>query len=201
MARPSEISTKTIAFRVPMEDYLRFLTEATKSKLSLSEYMTLRIYSEDVSKANSKTVADKDQKIKSLDQEVKKLTEKINTSAQAEKKLNSDISALKNELKGSEAEKTALSNKLKSNTMTATDSKKLETKITELEKEVKELKADKLKFEALKKDLFETNQKSQKVLAEHKLFVKTTVEEMEGIVKKKGREFLPEVTERLNKLK
>lgn len=44
MGRPSEINTKTVSVRVPMEKYIELLQEAVSKNLSLSEYVTLRLF-------------------------------------------------------------------------------------------------------------------------------------------------------------
>jgi len=46
MARPSDIDSKPIATRVPMSDYIKFLQEASERKLSMSEFLLLKIYGE-----------------------------------------------------------------------------------------------------------------------------------------------------------
>jgi chromosome segregation ATPase len=46
MARPSDISTKPVATRIPMPDYLRILKEATDQSMSISDWLLFRIYNE-----------------------------------------------------------------------------------------------------------------------------------------------------------
>lgn len=44
MARPSDIETKALATRVPMSDYIQILKTATDKKLSVSEYLAMKIF-------------------------------------------------------------------------------------------------------------------------------------------------------------
>lgn len=45
MSRPSEIYTKTVSVRIPMDSYIDLLQKATTNKMSLSEYMTMKLLS------------------------------------------------------------------------------------------------------------------------------------------------------------
>jgi hypothetical protein len=45
MARPSDISSKAIAARVPMTDYIKFLQEAMENNMSMSDLVLTRLYS------------------------------------------------------------------------------------------------------------------------------------------------------------
>ena len=47
MARPSDISTKVVSFRIPMKDYIKLLSQATDKGLSISDYMLMRVYQPD----------------------------------------------------------------------------------------------------------------------------------------------------------
>lgn len=42
--KPSDISTKAVATRIPMADYLKFLKEATDNGMSISDFLLLKIY-------------------------------------------------------------------------------------------------------------------------------------------------------------
>jgi hypothetical protein len=44
MGRPSEVNTKTVSVRVPMDKYIELLSKAVSLKLSLSEYLNLLIF-------------------------------------------------------------------------------------------------------------------------------------------------------------
>ncbi len=44
MSRPSEIYTKTISVRIPMESYLELLKTAVDHKMSISEFCTMKIF-------------------------------------------------------------------------------------------------------------------------------------------------------------
>ena len=47
MAKPSDISSKPIATRVPMMEYQRMLSEASQMQLSISDYLLLKLYQAD----------------------------------------------------------------------------------------------------------------------------------------------------------
>jgi hypothetical protein len=44
MAKPSDLSSKPIATRVPMNEYLRMLDEASQMQMSISDYLLLKLY-------------------------------------------------------------------------------------------------------------------------------------------------------------
>lgn len=101
MARPSEISTKTVSARIPMEDYIKFIKEATDNKLSLQEYLTVRIYQEDKSKEYqteldklTKQVEALIKEKKSIDTELKKLSPQVNKAAEENKTLKAQVTDL-----------------------------------------------------------------------------------------------------------
>lgn len=45
MARPADISTKTVSLRIPMDKYISLLNEAYEHKISMSELLLLRLFS------------------------------------------------------------------------------------------------------------------------------------------------------------
>jgi hypothetical protein len=44
MARPNEVNSKTISVRIPMSQYIELLQTATNMKLSVSEYLLLKLF-------------------------------------------------------------------------------------------------------------------------------------------------------------
>ena len=47
MGRPSEISTKSVSTRIPMTEYIELLKKANGRQMSVSEYICLKLYSEE----------------------------------------------------------------------------------------------------------------------------------------------------------
>ena len=47
MSRPGDITGKTVTARLPMEDYIKVLQSATGQNLSVSEYVLLKLFTED----------------------------------------------------------------------------------------------------------------------------------------------------------
>lgn len=78
MTRPSDISTKAIACRVPMQDYIKFLTEASNKGMSISEWLLMKVYSgqsiKGEQKASKSTVAAKEKEIDKLQKQIAELT-------------------------------------------------------------------------------------------------------------------------------
>ena len=60
MGRPSEISTKTLSVRIPMETYIEILKEATSNKMSISDYVLLKLL--DDNEKNTVLTEDKQEK-------------------------------------------------------------------------------------------------------------------------------------------
>jgi hypothetical protein len=199
MSRPPEIYSKTISVRVPMEDYLRFLTEATRSKLSLSEYLFLRIYQEDKAKEFEKKLSDKEAKIKVLESDLKKMASNSNLTAQDQKTTLAEVKTLKNKITVLEAEKTTLIANQKSTTMEATtETRKLQSENTTLQNTIK-IKT--IELEKIKAELSASVKHSEKVLAEHQKFVADNIGYIEEIAKKKGGRFYDEQIVIMDKLK
>lgn len=48
MAYPSDYNSKLLSCRVPTESFVKFVGEAQQKKLSTSEYMTFKLFKEDV---------------------------------------------------------------------------------------------------------------------------------------------------------
>jgi hypothetical protein len=44
MSRPSEIYTKTVSVRIPMDYYIKLLQNSTENKMSISEYITMKLF-------------------------------------------------------------------------------------------------------------------------------------------------------------
>lgn len=61
-------STKSVAARIPMEDYVKFQKEAVERKMTMNDYMIMRIYSfkspEEIKKAENEAAAVKALKAK-----------------------------------------------------------------------------------------------------------------------------------------
>ncbi len=171
-----------------MEDYLLFLTDATKSKLSLSEYLYIRIYQEDKSKDADKKISERDTTIKNLEAENKKLTDKLHLKAQDEKKANSQTNSLHNRIKEHESKINQLN----------TENKKLQTEVARLTGILVDKNKD---LEKYKSEVVAIQKRSEKVIADHQKFVSDNIGYMEQLAKQKKREFLPEVQEVMNKLK
>jgi chromosome segregation ATPase len=103
MARPSDISTKPVATRIPMPDYLRILKEATDQSMSISDWLLFRIYNdtEDLLKkeleeeraAHNSTralFADKDGETINLRKELDKLSGSVEQLKAKNKKLEEE---------------------------------------------------------------------------------------------------------------
>lgn len=62
MSRPSEIYTKTVSVRIPMDSYIELLQDATSMKLSVSELVTMRLFGEITTKERKQTEKQNDSK-------------------------------------------------------------------------------------------------------------------------------------------
>lgn len=75
MARPSDIQTKAIATRIPMEEYIRILKEASSKGQSLSEWLQIKIFGsidKKAAEASNKELREAKAKIKDLTTQLKK---------------------------------------------------------------------------------------------------------------------------------
>ena len=75
MSRPSEINTKTMSVRVPMQFYLDFLNEAIEKNLGLGDYMSYKLMSK--TEDRSKEIEELKETITSLESENKSLKAQI----------------------------------------------------------------------------------------------------------------------------
>lgn len=133
MSRTPDITTKAVAARIPMADYLRILKEATDAGMSLSDWLLLKIYNEE-----SKVIEDLKSELKE-EKTIHKKTELDLSDASGEVvNLKKEVSELKkhNEqvTKSAakfEAEATNLSKQMKSS---VEENKALQSKITALQK-------------------------------------------------------------------
>jgi chromosome segregation ATPase len=77
MAR-TENTTKAIACRVPMSDYIKFLTEASNKNMTLSEWLLVKLYSSQVEKGSQNSsksqVEAKQKEIDKLKSQIQELT-------------------------------------------------------------------------------------------------------------------------------
>lgn len=64
MSRPSDIYSKTLSVRLPMDSYIKVLKKASSMELSVSEYITLKLFDEnnDNSIINNENDVSKDNK-------------------------------------------------------------------------------------------------------------------------------------------
>ena len=56
---PSQINSKNISARIPVEDYVRFLNESIANGISLNDFFLRKIYNNDI-KPNQKSVGEND---------------------------------------------------------------------------------------------------------------------------------------------
>jgi len=97
MARPSDITTKSIATRIPMEEYIRILKEASSKGQSISEWLQICIFKGDDKSAHealNKKLSEAQKKIKDLASKVKKKPTTV-TKEVKDPKLVSEIRELK----------------------------------------------------------------------------------------------------------
>lgn len=135
--------TKLVATRMPVPEYIKFLTLAMENKMSVSDLLQYKIYQEDKAKELAKALSEAENKHKELSEELAERTEfllgwKKTAEERAEEieKLQNDISALKKQINAAnEAEKRYRGE------ITA-DSKT----ITELKTRVQQLEADRKKL-------------------------------------------------------
>jgi len=133
MARPSDIETKTVATRIPMAKYISILEECHGKGRSISEWLTMKIYSDNDQKAEVeslqnelsaalKTVktlkAKKPQtKVKEVVKEVVKSDPKVKAELAKVKKenaaLNEDLAAVRRKFATSKDNKETLEARLK----------------------------------------------------------------------------------------
>lgn len=58
MSRPSEIYSKTVSVRLPMDYYIDLLKMATNNKMSLSEYITMKLFENNTKQEKNKPKTD-----------------------------------------------------------------------------------------------------------------------------------------------
>ena len=107
------VGTKLVATRLPMPEYIKFLTTAMENKMSVSDLLQYKIHQEDKVTDLRKSLSDSESRIKDLEEMVsenrgyaeqwKGATE---TSRLNEKKLQTELSTLKTQINAlNEAEK------------------------------------------------------------------------------------------------
>lgn len=96
MSRPSEIYTKTVSVRLPMDSYIELLQNATSNKMSLSEFMTMKLMSNN----------------KEFTAENKKSTEKVENIEKESKWILKDTFRRKELFKHPAFENVSIANKL-----------------------------------------------------------------------------------------
>lgn len=107
------VGTKLVATRLPMPEYIKFLTTAMENKMSVSDLLQYKIHQEDKVKELTKALSDKESRIKDLEElsseyrgyvdQWKEATEKSRLN---EKKLQTELSDLKKQITAlNEAEK------------------------------------------------------------------------------------------------
>ena len=166
MARPSEVSTKTISVRIPMEDYIKFMTLALESKQTLSEFTILRIYQADqVSELKNQLeqlqkekntltgkVSELEKRSSTALAEAKKAHEKSLSDANSElKRVNSEITALKTEITALKAAKTGIEKS------SGTEATKLSQKVEELTTKLNQSQKEAAEAETKYKNLLKNN--------------------------------------------
>lgn len=98
MAR-TENTTKAIACRVPMSDYIKFLTEASNKNMTLSEWLLVKLYSSQVEKGSQKA---SNSQVEAKQKEIDKLKSQIQELTRERDKLKSqpaqeELQSLKDE--------------------------------------------------------------------------------------------------------
>lgn len=150
------VGTKLVATRLPMPEYIKFLTTAMENKMSVSDLLQYKIHQEDKVTDLRKSLSDSESRIKDLEEMVsenrgyaedwKKAAE---TSRLNEKKLQTELSTLKTQINAlNEAEKRYKGE-------IATDSKT----VSELKAQVTKLQGEKTTLQAEKSELLTTNKK------------------------------------------
>lgn len=141
MSRPSEINTKTMSVRVPMDFYMKFLQAAIDKKMSVSEYMSYKMM------IDSEDQSDKIEAMKSINQSMSK-----------------DNETLKAQIK-------TLSDKIKSEGTNYQNTKdKAYEAIKTSEKKILELQEIVKKLQASSKELEDRLDRANKHLKEDSLF-------------------------------
>ncbi len=196
MARPPDISTKSISLRVPMPDYIRFLTAASGANQSMSEFLTLRLYQEEkVKELEQKMTA----KLSEKDKEVKNISVKLNKADQEVKTLSDQVKGLEkvnglleSEKKTLQAEKTDIS------TQNAKRAAQSASNYNQISKSYDNLKRE---FELFKKEHAEIVARNERVISEYQKFVTDNLTAMEDIANSKNRGFIPEVQTIIDRIK
>ena len=117
MARPSDIETKAVATRVPMSDYIKFLTEATNNKQSMSDFLLLKLYHRPTTEVkafkeggNIEDASKLDAVIKEKDAQYQKA---LDNGKASREKLNSRIAELEKEIATKQKQATESADKIK----------------------------------------------------------------------------------------
>jgi len=83
----TENSSKAISVRIPMTDYVKFITKASENKLSMSEFITMKLYAPETPMfKNGGNLAETD----ALKKQITTLQEQLKT-AQATPKQNTEL--------------------------------------------------------------------------------------------------------------
>lgn len=97
--------TKIVSARLPIPEYIKFLTAATDAKMSVSEYFYYKIYQDDKVSELAKALSEAENRAKELNESLSEARELIigwkkaaEKRAENEKKLQSDITSLQNKI-------------------------------------------------------------------------------------------------------
>ena len=135
--------TKLVATRMPVPEYIKFLTLAMENKMSVSDLLQYKIYQEDKAKELAKALSEAENKHKELSEELSERTkfflewkETAEKRAVNERKLQTELSDLKKQITSlNEAEK-RYKGEINADSKTVSE---LKAQITKLQNEKAEL--------------------------------------------------------------
>lgn len=154
MARPSDITSKPVATRLPMSDYIKFLQEATENNMSMSDFLLVKIYAEKTIFKHGGNI----EETSALKTEISNLKLENEAHAKENKALRASACELHKLGKQEQAEKKKLSDELAL----------LKSKGTNTESHKKEM-AELLEFKRKYEDLFNDKWRTSKIKEQEEL--------------------------------
>ena len=149
-------SAKIVSARIPMVDYIEFLKQATNDNLSITDFLIMKLYQEDKVKELTKSLSDKESRIKDLAEMVTEYQGYIEGWKSDVEAKKSEVEKYKNAIRVTTDQNKALESNLKQlSGEVSTDAKTL----AELNKTILELKAQVTKLQGEKSELLTTNKK------------------------------------------
>lgn len=141
------VGTKLVATRLPMPEYIKFLTTAMENKMSVSDLLQYKIHQEDKVKELKNSLSDNESRIKDLEEMVTEYRGYIDdwkneaeTKALNEKKLQTELSTLKTQINALKDAENRYKSEINADGKTVSE---LKAQITKLQGEKTALQAEK----------------------------------------------------------